>query len=53
MFLVNQNYFVYLIIPLNVSQRISGFCKTPDAENFAKIFTGLIPFLAKCSVPDA
>ena len=38
MFLVNQNYFVYLII-LNVSQRTPGLCQTPDAENFAKVFT--------------
>ena len=42
MYLVNQNYFVYLIISLNVSQKTSGFCQTPGAENFAKVFTGLI-----------
>ena len=38
MFLVNYNYFVHLIISLNVSQRTSGLCQTPDAENSAKIF---------------
>ena len=42
MFLVNQKYFMYLI-SLNVSQKTSGLCQTPDAENFAKVFAGLIP----------
>ena len=40
MFSVNQNYFMY---SLNVSQRTSGLSQTPDDENFAKAFTGLIP----------
>ena len=40
MFLVNQKYFVYLI-PLNVSERTSGLCPTPDAENLVKVFTGI------------
>ena len=44
MLLVNQNYFVSLItITLNASQRTSGLYQTPDAENFAKLFSGLIP----------
>ena len=30
------------LISLNVSQRTSGLCQTPDADNFAKLFTGLI-----------
>ena len=52
MFLVNQNYFVYLLILLNISQRTSGLCQTPDAEIFAEVFTGLTPLniLAKSSV---
>ena len=52
MFLVNDKYFVYLVISLNVSQRTSGLRQTPDAENFAKVFTGLIPLniLAKSSM---
>ena len=33
--LVNQKYFMYLI-PLDFSQRPSGLCQTPDAENFQK-----------------
>ena len=41
MFLVNQKYFVQLT--LNVSYRTSGLCQTSDAENFAKLFTGLLP----------
>ena len=52
MFLANQNYFVYLIISLNVFQRTSGLCQTPDAGNFAKVFTGLrtLNILAKSFV---
>ena len=32
-------------------QRTSGLCQTPDVENFAKVFTRLIPLniLAKSS----
>ena len=49
MLLVNQNYFVSLIaITLNVSQRTSGLYQTPDAENFAKSFSGLIPLNTVC-----
>ena len=52
MFLVNQNYFMCLIISLNVSQRTSGLCQIPDAANFTKVFIGLIPLniLTKSSV---
>ena len=32
MFLVNQKYFMFLIL-LIVSQRTSGLYQTPDAEN--------------------
>ena len=28
------------LIPLDFSQRTSGLCQTPDAENFAKVFIG-------------
>ena len=42
MFLVKQNYFVYLIISLYASQRNLRLCQTPDAQNFAKEFTELI-----------
>ena len=42
MFLTNQNDFVSVIISSNVSQRTSGLSQTPDTENFAKVFTGLI-----------
>ena len=38
---------MYLIISFNVSQRTSGLCQTPDAANFAKVFTGLIPLNRK------
>ena len=50
-FLVNQKYFMYLI-SLDFSQRTPGLCQTPDAENFAKVFSGLIPLniLTKNSV---
>ena len=50
--LVNQNYFMFLIISLNASQRTSALCQATDAENFVEVFTALIPFniLAKSSV---
>ena len=43
---------MYVIISLNFSQRTSELCQTSDAENFAKVCTGLMPLniLAKSSV---
>ena len=40
------------LISLDFSQRTPGLCQTPDAENFANVFSGLIPLniLAKSSV---
>ena len=32
-------FTILLMISLNVSQRTSGLCQTPDAENFAKVCT--------------
>ena len=40
------------LISLNISPRTSVVCQAPDAENFAKVFTGLRPsnILATSSV---
>ena len=44
MFLVKKKYFLQLT--LNPSYRSSELCQTSNAENLAKLFTGLLPLNA-------
>ena len=44
MFLVKKKYF--LQVTINPSYRSSELCQTSNAENLAKLFTGLLPLNA-------